>query len=76
MSKKRVVDDGAFAEHVRTTCFSLWDGCACGEPKGHEGLHRCAAENCGDTWTEEQAAQWWVEMESSRAVEQTREENP
>ena len=42
----------------------MWEGCFCGMDKGHEGDHGCIQEGCGDTWTEEQARAWEMEIDA------------
>jgi len=49
---------------VNTRCMSQFEGCACWEEKGHEGLHFCGAVSrtgkrvCDASWTTEQATGW------------------
>jgi hypothetical protein len=59
-----VIDPDEFKAYVERTCWSLYDGCACHELKGHDGLHHCGATICGggscdETWTDEQAEEWY-----------------
>lgn len=56
-----------FEAYVDASCWSLWEGCACGLLKEHEGLHVCACVTCHCTWNDEQADAWEVELHSDIA---------
>lgn len=48
-------DSKALEELIKTFCYDVplegpGEGCCCGEPKGHLGLHKCAAEGCDCEW--------------------------
>lgn len=55
-------------EIVERDCMSLWDGCLCRLPKGHDGVHRCDGIGCGDEWDDVQAATWRRLMEFTMLV--------
>jgi hypothetical protein len=55
-------------EIVQSSCWSIWEGCACRHLKNHFGSHSCDDPNCRSTWTTEQAEAWAEAERASRGV--------
>jgi hypothetical protein len=65
VKKRGLVED--LEKYVKTTCLSLFDGCACQLPKGHEGLHRCDQVDCREDpgWCDFMSKEWLKATASS-----------
>ena len=55
------------ADTLQGSCWSIWEGCVCGQAKTHFGPHSCDDPNCNTTWTTEQSDEWLdAEQEAHR----------
>ena len=58
LRKRRAISSGELVDLIAADCWSLFEGCACHEPAGHEGLHECGSEGCDTTWTTAEGDEW------------------